>query len=374
MTRLVVFGSSLRVGGGVSILKNFVERLVRDEDVNNDFDEIIIFSPHGILKKPNNEKIHLKSTPRLLNNTFGTFVIAYLFLPIYLRYFSKALLFNLGDTPILTSKKQAILFDWPYLLYPESECWNRMRHLQFLKRYLKKCLILTFSAKIDLWLAQTFVAANRLQTQITGGQIKVVPNAVSSSKNELEKQTRAKSSHEFENFYYITAYYEHKNLEILLDVAQKIKNTKSKFKIVLTLDPDNTNSNKLLKDIENKGLSSIIVNYGKVEYENLSVFYKNVDTLLMPSLLESFSSAYIEAMKYGKAIITSDLDFAHEVCQNAALYVQPRDASKIFDAMVYLTSNPEVRNKLVTNGKVKLANFPDWDIVYKNLMRKLKDL
>jgi hypothetical protein len=45
-------------------------------------------------------------------------------------------------------------------------------------------------------------------------------------------------------------------------------------------------------------------------------WYKATQALLLPTLLESFSGTYIEAMHFERPIFTSNLDFAKEVCEN----------------------------------------------------------
>ena len=51
--------------------------------------------------------------------------------------------------------------------------------------------------------------------------------------------------------------------------------------------------------------------------------------MILPTLLESFSATYIEAMFHGKTILTSDLDFARDVCGEAAFYFDPLNPQSI---------------------------------------------
>ena len=44
-------------------------------------------------------------------------------------------------------------------------------------------------------------------------------------------------------------------------------------------------------------------------------------TVSLPSLLESYSGAYVEAMSFGVPIVTSDRDFAREVCDGRLVAV-----------------------------------------------------
>jgi len=57
--------------------------------------------------------------------------------------------------------------------------------------------------------------------------------------------------------------------------------------------------------------------------------YAQSDALLMPTLLESFSGTYVEAMFHKIVILTSKLDFAEDVCGESAFYFDPTSPEDI---------------------------------------------
>lgn len=95
----------------------------------------------------------------------------------------------------------------------------------------------------------------------------------------------------------------------------------------------------------------------------------------MPTLLESFSGTYLEAMKAGCPILTSDRDFAREVCGEAALYFDPLDADSIVRTILRLRDEPGLRQRLIAAGQKRLQQrFPTWAEVterYVELLRKI---
>lgn len=115
--------------------------------------------------------------------------------------------------------------------------------------------------------------------------------------------------------------------------------------------------------IKSRGLEDSIINVGPLSQQDLGAFYKHCDALVMPTRLESFSGTYLEAMHFGMPILTSDLDFAHEVCGDAALYFNPWNAESIRDAILTLKSRPELKQDLVAKGQARLrAGFKTtWD-------------
>ena len=88
---------------------------------------------------------------------------------------------------------------------------------------------------------------------------------------------------------------------------------------------------------------------------------------MQPSLLECFSANYVEAMKMGLPIITTDLGFARSLCGDAAAYYSATDPAALADAIAELYRSPEYRSRLVEKGKKQSAIFD----TYEDRARKL---
>jgi glycosyltransferase involved in cell wall biosynthesis len=95
-------------------------------------------------------------------------------------------------------------------------------------------------------------------------------------------------------------------------------------------------------------------------------------------LLETFSANYPEAMAQGKPIVTTDLDFAHDICDDAALYYSPRNASAAAECISKLICDKNLINKLTANGRKILADLPTsqdkyyaYDTIIKDLIRNI---
>jgi glycosyltransferase involved in cell wall biosynthesis len=148
----------------------------------------------------------------------------------------------------------------------------------------------------------------------------------------------------------LSAYYPHKNLNVINDVSIELaKNSNVTFKFYLTL-PDEIFQKHF-------GANSQIENLGVQEIKNCPKLYGMVDALFLPTLLETFTANYPEAMKMEKPILTSDLDFAHELCGNAALYFNPLDSVDIAKKVIILSQSPILYNELVDNGRNRLNEY-----------------
>lgn len=60
-------------------------------------------------------------------------------------------------------------------------------------------------------------------------------------------------------------------------------------------------------------------------------------------------------MHFGLPILTSDLDFAREVCGDAALYFDPWSPESLKGAILRLKNHPDLRDNLVEKGHARLS-------------------
>lgn len=145
----------------------------------------------------------------------------------------------------------------------------------------------------------------------------------------------------------LSAYYPHKNLEIIKDVAKVLSlDADVEVEFIMTL-PEDTFSN-VFSESEN------VNNVGPVAVENCRKLYEECDALFLPTLLETFSANYPEAMKMGLPILTSNLDFARYVCAEAALFFDPLSAADIATKIKQLVLDSFLREELVKRGQERL--------------------
>lgn len=147
--------------------------------------------------------------------------------------------------------------------------------------------------------------------------------------------------------------YRHKNLEILNEVCALIPslNCKKEIKFYTTLPHDS------VCKIFNESTRKYIVNVGPQLVADCPKLVAQCDALFLPTLLECYSASYPEAMCMGKPILTSNLSFATDVCDNAALYFNPLDANDIIKKIGELIESPDLYSELQARGKERLKEF-----------------
>ena len=104
-------------------------------------------------------------------------------------------------------------------------------------------------------------------------------------------------------------------------------------------------------------LAKNVINLGPIPQKSCPSVYKQCDALFAPTLLETFSAAYPEAMKMGKPILTSNYSFAKDVCQDAALYFDPLDPEDMIKKIKMLVRDKALLNKLAEKGRKRVKKF-----------------
>lgn len=171
----------------------------------------------------------------------------------------------------------------------------------------------------------------------------------------------------------LSSYYQHKNLEIIPQVAFELKQLREEdnFNFILTLDAASLELQKILAAAKVLGVENTIVNVGPVAVKDGPELYSNAELTFMPSLLETFSAVYPESMVTGTPIITSDLGFAHDICESAALYFDPCDALDAAEKINRLLSDEILYQQLISEGYRIAAKLPSQRQkyqLYKNVM------
>jgi glycosyltransferase involved in cell wall biosynthesis len=106
---------------------------------------------------------------------------------------------------------------------------------------------------------------------------------------------------------------------------------------------------------------------GYVTNEELAYLYAKATALVFPSFIEGFGMPVLEAMSVGLPVITSNQGALAEVAGDAALRVDPGDASAIARAMTLLATTPGKREEMRKKGFIQASKFTWEDTAAKFL-------
>jgi len=372
--RISVLAYQLRVGGALSVGRNVVAALARVAD-DHEYQFIL---PAGAgyedLPKPSCASCVYYRRPA---GAIGQLWFEGFHVPGLVRAFSPQVVWGMANSALRRPQaKQAILFHKPQFIYGPEQTrletrWIRWRN-ELARRRLRAHLKST-----QLVFCQTSVAAERFRRCFDyGGRIAIMPNAVSRQSRAGSPQERPaalRSRAGRFTLFCLTRYYAHKNLEALCETFERHGEALRDVAVVLTIAPgQHPRAALLLERIARPGLREHFINVGPLRQDELAAYYAHTDGLILPTLLESFSGSYLEAMQFGRPILTSDFDFAREVCGPAALYFDPFDPADICRAIRELRDHPERATALIEAGQTRLRTYVrDWDAIVRDAVGEL---
>lgn len=232
--------------------------------------------------------------------------------------------------------------------------------------------------RADAWVTESTTAKSGLirRLRLPEDSITVVPNSCGSHYLENRTATEIPKCHVPLKILCLSAYYRHKNLEIIPDVAKALQKSlpNRHVRFLLTLPGSSDGFKRILSKAAALGVDDRIINMGPIPVSRGPEVYSASHILFLPSVLETFSANYPEAMAMGLPIVTSDLGFAREICGEAASYFKPMDANAAACAITELCQDGELWMSLVNNGKSKLRALPTQERkyeLYKNCLYEL---
>lgn len=171
-----------------------------------------------------------------------------------------------------------------------------------------------------------------------------------------------------------SAYYSHKNLEIVVSTAKRLRaKIGAGFHFLLTL-PFNESWQRIGAAAAEAGVAAQIVNHGPFSVSEAPELYQNSSMLFLPTRLETFTASYLEAMWCGLPIVTSDLDFARDLCGEAAVYTDTLEADECAKAIQYVLSDRDLQERLISEGFEQVARFPNSQGRYRMIIDLLNRL
>jgi glycosyltransferase involved in cell wall biosynthesis len=142
----------------------------------------------------------------------------------------------------------------------------------------------------------------------------------------------------------------HKNFRLVLEALAKLKNPPFDVAIAGGANAKVFGDNALAGSTAVKWL-------GYVSDEELRALYEGAMGFVFPSLYEGFGIPPLEAMNCGCPVLASRAASIPEVCGEAALYFDPRDAQALADLMMRLAGDAELRAQLSRQGRARAAEF-----------------
>lgn len=351
--RLMINASNLLVGGGVQVAHSFLEEL---KDFGQDEYFVLLSSPlrsqldissyperftfYHIPVSPARVMGRQKVTRELgtLEKRFRPDVVFSVFGPSYYR----------------PSTVHVMGFAYGWAIYPDSSAYRILSKAEAWRSCVRRAYVKYYTKRDgDYFIVETETVKERLVRYrwTDASRIFVVGNTfhrVFETQPSPSKKIRDDGKFRFVT---ISAAYPHKNLQIIREVVPLLKAKRIECRFYVTL-PDDAYKKYF------SGVEEWVYNLGPLCISECPGVYMQCDAVCLPTLLECFSASYPEAMKMGLPIVTSDRDFAHSICGDAAEYVDPLNPVDIAEKIEILVKNRQRRDELRKRGYARLQMFP----------------
>jgi glycosyltransferase involved in cell wall biosynthesis len=110
-----------------------------------------------------------------------------------------------------------------------------------------------------------------------------------------------------------------------------------------------------------------VIYLGAVPDSALREAYELASVLVMPSLHETIGLPMPEAMSAGTPVVAADRPYAHDVCEDAALFFDPQSSSDLIEKLSMVLEDSRLRATLQERGS-ELVRKRSEDRPYERLM------
>ena len=253
------------------------------------------------------------------------------------------------------ARAQLLLKDSPYFLsrFRVNDSWLK----KLKERLVCSVWAWAFRKSSRVFYTENAYISAMLPRLIKGAEVYTVTNYYNQVFDHPEQWERNVQLPEFEGTTLLTvsSTAAHKNLGIMVPVAEYLEQEYPgfNFRFVLTCKEAPFD----LPDY----LRRHFVFVGKVDVSECPNLYEQADIMFMPTLMECFTATYPEAMRMEVPIVTTDLEFAHILCGDAACYYSAVDAKSAAEAIYKVAIDKAYCSQLTTNGKEQLKNFDNYE-------------
>lgn len=363
--KILVNCSTLRIGGGIQVAANFIQESLNLKS-DRKFEFLYVVSPEILAnlsretQKLSNLKVVACSPARFWAGRKVRRNLRYIE-----EQFKPDLIYSVGSPSYTKFRQKEIQrFTVPWFTHPNKYAWRVLNWRE--------------EARMRLWLAYVKFSLRNAQFFITQteqarmGLIEklAMPSSsvavVSNSCNRIYWDFFIKNNEpvEFESektvkIFTLGAPYPHKNIAIIPEVAEILKkrHINLQFKFLVTL-PEREGANcSFWRKARKTGTIENIENVGVLSIQDCLKIFRQSSILFHPSVLETFSATYLEAMAVRIPIVAADLDFAREICKDAALYFTPLSPVDAAEKIIQLVESVMLRTQLIRNAERRFKYY-----------------
>ena len=176
--------------------------------------------------------------------------------------------------------------------------------------------------------------------------------------------------------FYPAQFWYHKNHINLLRALRYIKDKYNLEIPLILVGSKKNNFERVMKEIQNLGLSQQVKYLGYVPDEDMPYLYKLATALVMPTLFESVSMPIWEAFHLGCPVVSSNVCALPEQVGDAGLIFDPYNIEDMAEKIFIIWTNENLRNELINKGfkRVKDLTIENYAKEWEKIIEEVKNV
>lgn len=163
-----------------------------------------------------------------------------------------------------------------------------------------------------------------------------------------------------------------KNFPFLIKAFKEVVNKNSDIKLVLA-GRHGWGYEEIVRHVKELSLEEKVILTGGVSEEELNSLYKHCEFFVFPSLYEGFGLTVLEALSFGKFVISSNAASLPEVLGNAGLLLNIDNYELWAKEICLHLENPEKRLSYLSHASEQLNKF-NWQVVTNLILKEINRL
>ena len=376
----VLFNCSTNiVGGGIQNAYNFILNASNDSEVDwmflvspQVYDQLLLLKlnvrNHRIIKITNSPSKSKKDRKLILQyeNQFDPDLVYTMGGPAYVKFKTYHIM-GISNAYLTTAKLRTILYGRGLI-----ESFLMVFRIKYLQIFLKRADFYFFQTETS---RDAFCKRYHVKKVYTA----IIPNAISNIFNSVLPDRERIIDKKKLIIFCPAAAYPHKGLHTLPEIALRLKKTvkDQEFKFVTTLPFHSKLWKKIHRVARRKKITDCFENMGPFDHKQAAELHYRSHIVFIPSVLETFSTSYLEGIAAKKPLLVADLPFAREVCGDHAQYMIPFSTKSAVSKLTDIILNYELHLQQFKNEDPVLNKYGDQEKRYseikKNLLRIQRD-
>ena len=340
---LIVDGIGARHGGAATVLSEFLQVAVSDPRIT----KITVFCSPNSLRKfelPTSEKVIPIEKPWIDRNYILRILWYEFLLAASCKLQEADVIFvaaNYGrggfDIPHVTYIQQSLQFS-EEAIATHNSVWDRSRIYARKWQMKRSCTaatrVICQSSVIKQYVVSTYGIPHQ-NVEVVYSEPRWLPNGTNPSPVVKPMSVAPVGN----RLLYVGSDASYKMLETATQGLQILRKVRPEARFFLTLPQDHS-----LCELPG------VVGLPYLDAPALGEAYELADLLVLPSLVESGPQPPIEAMSLGTPVMVADRPYAHDICEDAAIFFDPHSPEDFAEKAILLLSDERLQRDLISKG------------------------